>query len=477
MATNSGAVTAIPRTPERLSRGVLGLAEIAASTMANIAPAMSFYFSMSLIALAAGIASPLTILAAAIAIALLGNTLSEFTRSIPSTGSFITFIGRSFGPVSGLTTAVVASVGYIIAVSSVVAIVGGWSSDILVKYAHVHIAWQLLTLVFTLIGLALVVRGVSLSTKWAGALFAFEMLMLLTVSAWVLANHSGNLNLTPFEPSHLLSGAKGLGLGFPIAVYMFIGWENSASLAEETANPRREVPRAIFLSIGLMTLSYVLFAYVTVVGYNYNATALGTATSVPFIVVAQGVLGATAFLAYLAGFTSIFGSLISATNSQARLIFNSGREGLLPAVTGRVTATRRTPWVALAIYLGIALGLVYGFGWNLAPVVFFGDAATLGAIPVIVVYLVANLALPFYYRREHPDQFSVVRHLVLPVCGVAAIAFPLYELVKPGQPAPFDRFPLVTAAIIVVGLAYALVLNWRDRTVGERIGSIVADAA
>ena len=44
--------------------------------MANIAPAMSFYFSMGLIAAAAGIASPLTIVAAAIAIALLGNTLA-----------------------------------------------------------------------------------------------------------------------------------------------------------------------------------------------------------------------------------------------------------------------------------------------------------------------------------------------------------------------------------------------------------------
>jgi amino acid transporter len=476
MATDSGALTAVHPAPERLSRGVLNLPEIAASTMANIAPAMSFYFSMSLIALAAGVASPLTIIAAAIAIALLGNTLTQFTRSIPSTGSFITFIGRAFGPVSGLTTAVVASVGYIIAVSSVVAIVGGWSSDTLAKYAHVHIAWQLLTLVFTLIALALVVRGVALSTKWAGALFAFEMLMLLVVSAWVLVDHSGNLNLTPFEPSHLLSGAKGLGLGFPIAVYMFIGWENSASLAEETANPRREVPRAIFLSIGLMTLSYVLFAYVTVVGYNYDAKTLGAATAVPFVVVAQGVLGATAFLAYLAGFTSIAGSLISATNSQARLIFNSGREGLLPAVTGRVTARYRTPWVALVVYLAVALGLVYGFGWNLAPVAFFGDAATAGAIPVIVVYLVANLALPAYYLRVHRDEFSWFKHLVLPLAGVAAIAFPLYELVKPGQPAPFDRFPWVTAAIIVVGLLYALIMNARDRTLGERIGSIVADA-
>src|SRR6185437_4747377 len=118
---------------------------------------------------------------------------------------------------------------------------------------------------------------------------------------------------------------------------------------------------------------------------------------------------------------------------QARLIFNSGREGLLPAVTGRVSAKHRTPVVAFVIFLIVALGRVYGFGGNLEPVVYFGDAATLGAIPVIVVYLVANLALPVYYRRVHPDEFSALRHLILPLLGVAAIAFPLYELVKPGQ--------------------------------------------
>src|SRR5579884_2679564 len=86
-----------------LERGALNLVDIATSTMANIAPAMSFFFSSALIAAAAGIASPLTIIVAAIAIALLGNTLSEFSRSIPSTGSFITFIGKTFGPIMAVT--------------------------------------------------------------------------------------------------------------------------------------------------------------------------------------------------------------------------------------------------------------------------------------------------------------------------------------------------------------------------------------
>ena len=81
----------------RLHRGVLGLLDIAAATMANIGPAMSFYFGFAFIAGTAGVASPLVILLAGIAIALLGNTLSEFTKVLPSTGGFITFVGKTFG--------------------------------------------------------------------------------------------------------------------------------------------------------------------------------------------------------------------------------------------------------------------------------------------------------------------------------------------------------------------------------------------
>ncbi|HEY8626488.1 MAG TPA: hypothetical protein VIL82_10815 [Solirubrobacteraceae bacterium] len=66
----------------------------------------------------------------------------------------------------------------------------------------------------------------------------------------------------------------------------------------------------------------------------------------PFVDAATSVLGFAAFLAYLAGFTSIFGTLIAATNSQARIIFSSGREGLLPSWVAQVTERQRTPWAA-----------------------------------------------------------------------------------------------------------------------------------
>ncbi len=458
-----------------LERGALNLIDIATSTMANIAPAMSFFFSSALIAGAAGVASPLTIIVAAIAIALLGNTLSEFSRSIPSTGSFITFIGKTFGPVMAVTTTIAVSIGYIVAMSSVIDISGGWTQIILQHYFGINIPWQILTLIFVVIVFFLMVRGVHLSTQWAGVFFFLEMAVLLLVSIAVFVTHASKLSFAPFNPANISGGLAGLGLGFPIAVYMFIGWENSASLAEETNNPRRNVPRAIYASILLMGVSYLVFMYATVVAFNYNVNALGSAQPVPFIAAAQGISALLAALAYIAGFTSTMGAMIAGSNSQARLIFNAAREGLLPSWMAKVHSQRRTPWVSFLVFSGIGLAIVYIFGWTVDPVTFFGDIATLGTILVALTYLVSNIALPFYYRRYHPDQFSVLRHLILPILGVLAIGFPLWGLVEPGQPAPFNYFPWIALGVIAVALVYAFILNRRDPTLGDRVGSIVAD--
>ena len=133
--------TKAPESPERLHRGQLRLIDISASTMANIGPAYSFYFSAATIVIAAGIGAPLTVLVAAIAVALLGNTLSQFSRAHPSTGGFITFVGKTFGGTSAVTTALLAGAGYIIAISSVLVISGGFLSMILSYYFGWNVPW------------------------------------------------------------------------------------------------------------------------------------------------------------------------------------------------------------------------------------------------------------------------------------------------------------------------------------------------
>src|SRR5215472_8727684 len=349
--------TKAPESAERLHRGALGLIDISASTMANIGPAYSFYFGGAFIFLAAGLGSPLVILIAAVAIALLGNTLSQFSRAHPSTGGFITFVGKTFGGTSAVTTALVAGMGYIIAIASVLVISGGFLSIMIDYYTGTNVPWIIFSAIFTAGAMVMMFRGVAVSTRLAGFFFAFELLVLFVVSIAVLIKNGGHLSSVPFQPSHLTNHFSGLALAFPLAVYLFIGWENSAALAEETTNPRRNVPRAVFLSIALMAATYLLVSYATITGFHYSITAL-TAPLIPFIAAAHGVAAWLAFIAYLAGLTSTLGVLIAAVNSQCRLVFNAGREGLLPSWIGRVHPVRRTPVNAIFAFVAIGTAII-----------------------------------------------------------------------------------------------------------------------
>jgi amino acid transporter len=478
--------TKAPESADRLHRGALSLVDISASTMANIGPAYSFFFGFAFLVVTAGIAAPLTIIVAGIAIALLGNTLAQFSRVLPSTGGFISFVGKTFGGTSAVTTALLCGAGYIIAISSVLAICGGFLGITLQHYFHWNIPWVILSVLLTAGAMVMMVRGVAVSTKLAGFFFGFEMLVLVIVSVVVIIKNGGHLSFTPFEPSHVTNGFTGLAAGFPLAVYLFIGWENSAALAEETGNPRRNVPRAVFLSVALMVASYVLFAYATVTGFGYNGAKIGSSATLPFISVAQGVLAGFAVLAYIAGLTSTLGVLISAVNSQCRLIFNAGREGLLPAWLGKVHPTRRTPVNAIFAFVTIASAIIAVWALihiitgktghqGMSPITFFVESSTLGTILLLVVYFLSNLALPFYFYKYRRPEFSVLKHGILPVLGMAVIVVPVYYLSKPGQEAPYNWFPYAALGIVIIAVIYAFFLNRRDPGLADRVGSIVAD--
>jgi len=465
-------VTAV--TGERLSRNALGLPQIIASTLANIAPAVSFYFGFGVIVSGAGVAAPLTIIVAMLAILLLSNTLAEFSKYRPSTGSFVTFIGMGFGPVAGAAASLFTVVGYAIAAAAIVAISGGWAHDTLKLFLGINVPWQILSILATLICGYLSVSGVRLSTTWAAIFFYFELTLLLVGAVAMLVINRGSLSIAPFLPSNLPGGLAGIGLGFPLAVYSFVGWENSATLAEETENPRRNIPRALVAGTLAIGIVYVFLAFATETAFHNNAKAISQAT-IPFIdalkVSAPGLL----IIAYLAGVTSIFSCLLGLTNSQARILFSAGREQMLPVFFGKIHPQHRTPHAAIWIYILAALVITLAFGIWLTPIDIFGDTGTLGTIPIIMVYLATTAALPVYVWRRHREDFSVLRHGLIPALAIVLTMFPLWGLVQPGQPAPFNVFPAIAGVGLVVAIIYGVILARRMPDLVQRIGSYVAD--
>jgi amino acid transporter len=299
---------------------------------------------------------------------------------------------------------------------------------------------------------------------------------LIVGSILMLATHPSLMTLAPFRFSNLKGGLAGLGAGFPLAVYLFIGWENSATLAEETTEPRRNIPRALITGTLAIGLFYIFLAYATTVGFKMDAHALA-ASRLPFIDGLRASAPALLIVAYIAGVTSILGSLIGLVNSQARILFNSGREGLLPEFLGKVHPRHQTPHVAMWVFLIITVALILWFGLPgaVAPLDYFGFAGTLGTIPIILTYMFTNLALPVYVIRCHRDELDIIRHILLPMAGTLVMVFPLWGLIQPGQPRPFNMFPWIALGVLALSAIYGIVIAQLSPGLAGRIGAYVAD--
>ncbi len=469
---------------DRLRAGQLGTADLTASTVANIGPGIDFYFAFGVIAVTAGVAAPLTILAAAVAVVLLGFTVAEFTKAEPSAGSFITYIETSLGARAGVATAILVAVGFTVAIAGVFTMSGGMVTLTLAHYTSLHLAWEPLSLVLTAAAIWLTARGVRLSTTAVGLAVLVQVAIMLVVCAVVLLDRRGELSSAPFSWSHLSGGLAGLSAGFPLALYMFIGWENGPALAEECREPRRTVPRALFTSIAIGTALFVLFAYATVTGFNYDVSSIGR-SSVPFLTVADHYLGGLAVLAWIAGIVSVLATLVSGANSQARMLFDAGRSGLLPSRLAHLRRGRDTPVNALLVMAGGGLAII-AVWWVLHltgvasgstdPVGLYAECSTMGTIVILFVYLLTTIALPAFMWRRNRRSFSALRHVAIPLLAALTLVIPFIELCRPGQPSPYGEFPYVALAIVAIAAAVACIVVHRHPASGSGEGAEFAES-
>jgi len=467
----------------QLKSGQLGTAQVTISTVANIGPGIDFYFAFGVLAVTAGVAAPLTILAAGGAVVFLAFTMAEFTKAEPSAGSFITYVETGLGARAGVATALLVAVGYTVAMAGVFTMSGGMVALTLTHYTSWQLPWGPLSVILTLGAISLAVRGVRLSTIAVGVAVVVQVAVMLVVCAVVLVEERGHLSGAPFSWGHLTGGLAGLSAGFPLALYMFIGWENGPALAEECRDPKRTIPRALSISVAIGAALFVLFAYATVTGLNYDVSSIGR-SSVPFLTVADHYLGRAAILAWVAGIVSVLATLVAGTNSQARMLFDGGRTGLLPAWLGRVRARLNTPVNALLIMAAVGLGII-GIWWlshivggnrgSLNPVGLYAECSTMGTIVILFVYFLTSLSLPIFMWRRHRESFSPLRHVAIPLVGSLTLIVPFVELCKPGQPSPYSDFPFLALAVVVVAALIACVVVHRNPSTGSGEGTARAE--
>jgi amino acid transporter len=449
-----------------LKAGEVGLAGAIMQNITHIAPAIAaFFFTQTLVSFAGGQA-PLAYLIGLIIVIPLGVCLMELARKFPSAGGYFTYVSRTLGPSMGFLTAWVFVLYSPVVAGPSLAVLGQILQDELQSNYGITFPWWLAVV----IGIPLVTwagyAGISFSIKFIVAVGLAEFLIVLALGLTGLADPGpGGFTFATFSPSFNPGGLTTTS-GFFIVVVLTVqgltGWEAAVPLAEETENPRRNVPRSIMASILIIGVMLVIAQWGQVVGWGVDDLPnLKTSTEVPGLVIAHRVWGGMWWLTLLAMITSVLGASLACQNVATRMWYSMGRAGVLPKSFGKVHPTRRTPTTAvtaqwiLSVILGIGGPLVLGGPW---PFFIFLIAFVL-VLGVIFVYIAANIGVVVYFSTRARDEFNVIKHVIFPVGTSLVLLYSIYAAFVPLPAPPNNWTPLVALAWLAIGIVILFVMK------------------
>lgn len=456
----------IASTPEgavspTLKRDALKLRHAIVISVAVMSPA-SIFFNTIPQAGVVGAAIPLCYVIAFIITLFVANQYSEFSREIPSSGSSYTFVTAGLGSRMGYLTAWVGLIAVAIGIPYTFTLLGANLEVLVFRWFGLDLNWSFWYVLTLGIAFALCYWGIRQSTNVDLTFMVFEVGVGVILAVIVLfhVGQQGALTLKPFTFGAIPPGGN-LSIGVILAVLTFIGFEAAAALGEETSNPHRSIPLAVFGSMILVGLFYVLLAYAGTVGYGINNMVTGFANdAAPYDTISRHVSGPVlVVLIDIAGVVSYFSASLAIINSGARVAYKVGRDGLLPRWIAWLHPTRLNPVAAIAAIcgFGLVLGLVMGF--TMGPLTAFGFWGTLDALFVMIVYALVCIASIIFFWRKRRAQFNVLRHFISPVLGTIMIgAVFVFLLISPAPP-PLNVIPFVLLAWVVLGVAMLFVLR------------------
>ncbi|MFF8503840.1 APC family permease [Streptomyces anulatus] len=328
---------------------------------------------------------------------------AELVTKYPRAGGASHYAALAYGPFLGFLAGFCMLASGIV---SVAALTRGFGGDYLSEFITLPVV--LVTIVF-LTALALLnARGIRESTRANVVATVIEvsgLLLVVGLGAWVVLRGDGEMGrLTDLGTSRegpvaaVLSGAV-------LAYYSFVGFETSVNVAEETRDPRRSYPRALFGALLTAGAAYVLVGVAAAVAVP---TGQLTESSGPLLEVVRASGGVpTELFSAIALVAVANGALLTGIMS-SRLAYGMARDGLLPRFLTKVLPGRRTPWAAIATTTALSLALALT-----------GDVSSLASTLVLlllVVFFLVNTSL-LVLRRDTMSQEHFRAPTLVPVLG------------------------------------------------------------
>lgn len=270
---------------------------------------------------------------------------------------------------------------------------------------------SLIVLLLTII----LVRGIKESSRFNIAIVTIKLLVLgffITLGAFYIKPE----NWVPFAPN----GFTGIKAGAAIAFFAYIGFDCVSTAAEETRNPKRDMPIGIIGSLIICTIIYMLVAavFTGIVPFSLLQSSLAHQKAEPLALAMQHInLGWAAIIVAFGSIAAQIAVLLVLQMGQSRIFFSMSRDGLLPSAFSKVHHKFKTPHVATMITGGI-IAFVAAFT-NIDEMVDLTNIGTLFAF-VLVCFGIIILRVKEPHR---PRAFKVPLSPLIPLLGVASCIF------------------------------------------------------
>jgi ethanolamine permease len=291
-------------------------------------------------------------------------SIAEMSPALPHTGGAYSFARSSMGPWGGFITGVAENIEYVVTPVVVVYFASIYAQSVFADLFSIDVALPVWWAIFYVIFVGLNVIGIEATMRFSvaiaiislGVLAVFFVLAIPEFDASLLTNIAADEGGTSFLPF----GVGGIFAALPFAIWFYLAIEELPLAAEESMDPKRDVPRGTMW--GLWTL------VITGMGVLFLNTGIGggaegiRVSGEPLLDGFRSLLGTeSAAILGLFALTGLIASFHTIIYAYGRNIYSLSRAGYFPHWMSVTHGKRKTPWVALV--LGGVVG--YGLAWLL----------------------------------------------------------------------------------------------------------------
>ncbi|MFP9112970.1 amino acid permease [Flavobacterium sp. RHBU_3] len=389
---------------------------------------------------------------AAIGCALAGLCYAELSSSIPISGSAYTYTYATMGEFLAWIIGWDLILEYAVGAATVGIAWSEYLNNLLVNVLHTspipyewcHSPFQSSGDLHGIINLPalgivaaislLLIKGTQESAFVNGliVLVKVTIVILIIILGWQFINPVNHENYIPAATTytdeaglpHNFGGLMGILGAAGTVFFAFIGFDAVSTAAQETKNPKRDMPIGILGSLAVCTVLYILFAHVlTGVATIEDFRTTGKEASVAFAInkymIGYEWLGQFVTVAILFGFSSV---ILVMLLGQSRVFYAMGKDGLLPSYFGDLHPKFKTPYKANLVIL-VIVGLFAAF----VPGDVVGDMTSIGTLFAFILVCISVIVL----RKREPNmvrEFKTPWVPVVPILGVVVCLAMIYGL-------------------------------------------------